>query len=226
MRLASTNNEGYDRLTSHCMRTGIALMALRLARQAKYLETESMSPDALTSETHIIANTRVNPHMLRIQPRPGKLSPLGSASVGAPVIRILAASSELPSRDSGRCHRIHSHDIAALHDVMEIACEQGDAGGGDDVLFGRAGLLHTVLNIQDIRRTDKETEEALIPIFENIPNLVHVIIEAGKHGAQDFIHDYREREALPLMWPWHDKFYVGAWVLPTLLGLSPFHSIF
>lgn len=185
-------------------------MAMRLAHQAKYLGiTEKAAFDTLLSNFQSLALARVNPHILKGNPQVGRLSPLGSASLGASFIRILAFATNFPSSDHSTLNRIHSHDIEALSDAVELACDQGEVRGGDDVLYGRAGLLHAILNIRTLS-LNRQYSEALSPIFARIPDLVKAIITTGMLAAQDYVDTHGEREALPLMWPWHNKHYVGA----------------
>ena len=185
-------------------------MALRLNHQAQYLSlTEEAGSDALISNIHALALTRINPHILKAHLRPGRLSPLGSASLGASLLRILAPATSLPSPAGSALHRIHSTDIENISNAVELACDQGEVRGGDDVLYGRVGLLHTILNIRALP-LGKEYLEALSAVFSKIPDLVKIIISTGMLAAQDYVDIHGEREALPLMWPWHDKHYVGA----------------
>ncbi|KAL1955793.1 hypothetical protein VTO42DRAFT_8113 [Malbranchea cinnamomea] len=189
---------------------GIALMALRLERQAEYLCTADMPIESFISKVRNLAATRINPHIQKVSLHPGRLSPIGSASLGAAVVRILAGILELPSTNGGH-HRIHNRDIAILCDAVSTALSQGDLSGGDEVLYGRAGLLLALLNIRTLATgLHKGSKELLAPLFQNIAKLVDVIVSAGVRGSQDYETVHGNREALPLMWPWHEKFYTGA----------------
>jgi hypothetical protein len=109
---------------------------------------------------------------------------------------------------------IDKDDYGALREAIRLAIDQehvvpyrGHAMGGDEVLYGRAGLLWAVLNIRN-HPVDKETCDFLC---EAVPNLVDAIIDAGKIGAQEYVKLDGEPEAFPLMWKWFDEYYaVGA----------------
>ncbi|EER27965.1 Lanthionine synthetase C-like protein [Coccidioides posadasii C735 delta SOWgp] len=204
---------------------GTVLMALRLQRQAKYFRAENMSINSLVSETQRLASSRLNPHIMKVNHRAGRLSPLDSASFGAAVVRILAAGRGLASlSEDGQC-RIHKRDIAEVQDAMHVALHQGDVRGGDELLYGRIGLLHAILNIRKLR-LNIESVEALTAVFEKVPQLIDSIMSGGKLGARDYLELYGEREYMPLMWSWHDKYYIGAihgtcGILDVLLACEP-----
>lgn len=187
-------------------------MALRLHRQAQHVATPDISAESVISEVQTLAAVKVNPHIQKTSLRPGRLSPLGSVSLGGAVVRILAGISRLPSTEDGKPYRIHRRDIAALREATDVALQQGDLDGGDEVLYGRAGLLVSLLNVQAlIPESDDETSKTLLrPIFADIPTLVDTIIQTGVRGAREYVGEFGHQEALPLMWTWHDKFYVGA----------------
>ncbi|KAK2750338.1 hypothetical protein FQN57_003818 [Myotisia sp. PD_48] len=205
---------------------GVAIMAIRIIHQVQYLSTDRASPETLTSEAQKIANIRVNPHAPLLEPRDlERPSPLGSKSLGAIIVRILAALAKLPSHLGTGSHQLDMRDIASLCDVASFACEQTFVLGNDEVLYGRAGLLQAILKIRAMP-LDQETISKFLPLFEKIPNIVNAIIQAGKIGATDFINRYGEEEAMPLMWPWHDKYYIGAihgscGILSVLLSCTP-----
>lgn len=184
-------------------------MFLRLEQQAMSLVGPGESPDALVSEFESVANARINPHISAGNLRPGRLSPLGSPSLGACVIRLAVASSQLMKDDSHVRHRVHARDIKILESAIETALGQSQSLGGDEPLYGRVGLLWAILNIRK-SNYDPESGAALAPIFEAVPNLLDLIIQTGRLGARDYAKHHGEQYALPLMWPWHDKYYTGA----------------
>jgi hypothetical protein len=188
------------------------LLALRLERQAKYLATPEMPTDSLISEFRRLAASRVNPHIHKANPRPGRLSPIGSFSLGAAVTRIIAGISRLPVLDGEGQHRVHKRDVATLGEAVGIALNQAHLSGGDEVLYGRAGLLFALLNLRTLapELRDESVKEMLKISFADIPKLVNVIVETGLRGSEDYKSVHGSQEALPLMWPWHEKFYVGA----------------
>ena len=185
-------------------------MALRLERQAPYLATDDMPKETFVSKVRGIAAPRINPHIQQVMLHSGRLSPLGSSSLGAVVVRTFAGVTALPSIDGGQ-HRIHNRDIATLQEAVSAALGQGDLSGGDEVLYGRAGLLLALLNIRTLAlELDKSEREPLLPLCEEIPKLIDVIIKAGKQGTRDYEDMHDSKDALPLMWPWHEKYYAGA----------------
>lgn len=192
---------------------GIALMFLRLEKQVH----------ALSDFNHVngefnlpLPNFRalmkewVNPHLLELKLQPGRPSPLCSPSLGASVIRIVATTHE---SDSSIISPNIKDDIAMLHEAVRIAINQdpfvtrnGHSMGGDEVLYGRAGLLWALANI-DRHNVDMETAQALQPVLELMPKLRDAITDAGKGGAEKYVKAHDEITALPLMWPWLDDYY-------------------
>lgn len=74
------------------------------------------------------------------------------------------------------------------------------------MLYGRAGLLWVLLNIR-AHRYDEETQAALSPVLAAIPDLVRVIVEAGRHGSEEFTQKHGTQDAHPLMYPWKEGHY-------------------
>lgn len=185
-------------------------MTLRVLHQAEYLGfTEKGALDTFKASVLSLTLTRINPQIPAGHPRVGRLSPLGSVSLGASLLRILAFDAKLRSTESLDFDRIHFQDIISLSDAVELACDQGEVRGGDEVLYGRAGLLHAILNIRELS-LDEDYLKSFSPVFARIPDLINAIISTGRLAAQDYLEIHGEREALPLMWPWHDKHYIGA----------------
>ena len=189
-------------------------MFLRLEYQASYLTSKDQFP---LPNFRALANAKINSHVLELNLQPGRPSPLGSASLGAAVMRIVAECPISHSNAGNVPSHIDKADIAALHEAVKLALHQshveiyrGHAMGGDEVLYGRAGLLWAILNIRN-HIFDEETRTALYPIFKVVPKLVDAIMDAGKLGAQEYVKQHGEPGALPLMWPWFDQYYaVGA----------------
>ncbi|KAK9372470.1 uncharacterized protein V1513DRAFT_452318 [Lipomyces chichibuensis] len=183
---------------------GIALAFLRLARQAPYLaENGEFSPDFRRLASQLILP---NGSQLHLQPR--QLSPIGYSPLAAIVTRILA-SITAEEAASG----ISENDISNFHKAVELSLELGHVihhGGHnmgiDEVLYGRAGLLWAILHIRT-QVFDANAREALLPVFEAVPKLVDVIIQAGRQGSRDFAERYGEQNAFPLMWIWHEGYY-------------------
>lgn len=108
---------------------------------------------------------------------------------------------------------------------------QEDEDDGCEVLYGRAGLLYTLLFLRSevvkYKATDHGTPDpdAFTGIIEqlcceqNIGALVSEIIARGKKGAKKYLRDVGrsrsrgmdgETTGPPLMWSWHGKRYLGA----------------
>lgn len=142
---------------------------------------------------------------------PGEISPICSPTLGACVTRILATTGE--SDFKGLTSKTIKDDIEKLNKTFEIAILQGlyinrhgHSLGGDELLYGRVGLLWALGNINrhshDIGISQRLQ---LMPGIES--KLWHVIMEAGRKGSEEYARANRKKEALPLMWPWHDEYY-------------------
>ena len=188
-------------------------MFLRLERQAHALsdfnfisgEFDPPLPDFRT-----LMKEKINPHSLELKLQAGRPSPLCSPSLGASVIRILATTYE---SDSSVLSLNIKDDIATLHEAVQVAINQdsvvtrnGHSMGGDEVLYGRAGLLWALANI-DRYNVDTETAHALHPVLELKSKLRDAIMGAGKKGVEEYARVHGEMTALPLMWPWLDDYY-------------------
>lgn len=191
-------------------RTGIALAFLRLNYQRPVLNDGNDSdPDYLQFGLQMIPQGRSETPLL-----PSRLSPAGSFSpVTAVVLRILATlATKSESNDSTR-PSISKEDVACLHDTVNLALKNGPLVphndrnmGGDEMLYGRAGLLWTLVNIR-AHSFDDETEKGLSPVMEKIPELVRLIVDAGRQGSRDYIETHGAQDAHPLMYAWMEGFY-------------------
>jgi hypothetical protein len=194
-------------------------MFLRLERQAHALSdfdqiTGEFSPPL--PDFRALMKQHVNPHPLELKLQPGRPSPLCSPSLGASVIHILANAY---GPDSGVLGPNIKDDIKTLHEAVQIAINQdsvvirnGHSMGGDEVLYGRAGLLWALANI-DRENVDMETSQALQPVIELKSKLRDAIIDAAKRGLEEYVKAHGEITALALMWPWLDNYFgLGAYV--------------
>lgn len=182
---------------------GIALAFLRLNRQAASLaqDGETNPPDFRK-----YADERIFPNGPDLPLLPSRISPLGSLSpIPAAVLRIVAAA-----ESNGA---VSKDDIQCLHEAVGMALKNGhivphagDNLGGDEILYGRAGLLWSILNIR-AHKFDDETQKALDPLYEAVPKLVDVIIEGGRQGTKDCAKQYGEKDTLPLMYMWMEGYY-------------------
>ncbi|EEQ85007.1 hypothetical protein RJZ56_007199 [Blastomyces dermatitidis] len=198
---------------------GVALMFLRLQQQASYVEDGEEAP-RLASGFYERAYSRISYSVSETSHlRPGRLSPLGSSTLGACVLRVSAALA------GPTLQKASALDIDILKTATEFAIKQGTVLGGDEALYGRAGLLLALLQIRQ-QCKDEENTAALTPVFTMIPRLVTIILESGRVGATDYEDAYGDQDVLPLMWPWHNKYYLGAihgiaGILSVLLACKP-----
>lgn len=123
-----------------------------------------------------------------------------------------------------------------MRQAVRVALSEEELGG-DELLYGRAGLLWALLNlrkrvlladesrcsmvISDAKRADlisilsittRESDEAQTAGEESsraIGGLADGMIRAGLAGARVYQESTGDT-GLPLMWPWHGRFYLGA----------------
>lgn len=180
-------------------------MFLRLDQQAQALaDKDSAAP------FRKIVNERILPHGPDLPLLPTRLSPIGSSCpLSAVVLRVLSAAT---SGSEGAT--ISKDDIRSLYDAVEMALSippvvsHGNRNTGvDELLFGRAGLLWALLNMRT-HRFNKEAANALAPVFEAVPRLVDVIVDAGRQGSKSYSKQHGTKGSLPLMWTWMEG-YVG-----------------
>lgn len=145
--------------------------------------------------------------------RADKLSPAGSFCTVMPVILRTLATVARANWQPHATLTLPRADIAVLHDAASQALKNGPilppvdgAVGGEDILYGRAGLLWALLNIR-AHRYDEETSKLLGPVLGAIPDLVRVIIEAGRHGSKEYSQKHGADDAHPLMYPWKEGHY-------------------
>ncbi|KAL4733852.1 hypothetical protein BDV11DRAFT_175312 [Aspergillus similis] len=215
----------YDGRGVYTGELGIADAYLRLAQQEPLLiETASSLPDFLS-----LASARIPAHGPDTPLRIGGLSPLASGSpIAAAVLRILQKCA------TGRVETISAHDMKCLSNAVELALNHGSTAfyhghdlGADEILFGRAGLLWALLNIRAAATDLPHAQKKLIqPILSHIPEIVRLIIGAGREGAAKYKRSHGKTDALPLMWPWKPGYYGVGWahglcgIIPVLLACN------
>jgi hypothetical protein len=207
---------------------GVAYAFLRLERQAESIGSSNLHYAKLAYER--IIPTPTDLHLL-----PGRMSPVGS-SLGPVFLRILAVCED-HNLNLGRGLSVAPEDASALNDAVQRSLQhghvipfKGHSMGGDEVLYGRAGLLWALLTIRKHmfeEKTEKAVRRALGPALKSIPQLIDAIIAAGKQGSREFIEKYGSSDAFPLMWPWiEDRYGLGAvhgvsGILTVLLSCDP-----
>lgn len=178
-------------------------MFLRLDQQAQALADHDSPPP----DFRRVVNGRVLPHGPDLPLLPARLSPLGSSCpLSAVVLRVLSAAT------SGSEGAVSGDDVRCLFDAVRMALaippvvsHGGRNMGVDEVMLGRAGLLWALLNMRTHRFNEK-TANALSPIFEAVPRLIGVIIDAGRKGSTSYSRQHGTKGALPLMWTWMEGY--------------------
>ena len=183
-------------------------MFLRLDQQAGVLAEDNDSGPNFRNAV----NERILPQPPKMPLAPGRLSPVGSSCPLTEVmLRILSAATSGSNRAD-----ISKYDICCLHDAVRIALSNGPMVqhggrimGGDELMYGRSGLLWAVMNIR-AHTFDEESTKALAPVLGAVPRLVDVIIDAGRQGSKEYSKK-GTRNSLPLMWVWSEgSYYLGA----------------
>lgn len=201
-------------LTAHDI-AGIALMYLRLALQSRALGLSDDSGERLPGYVQLHLPSEHHPHASR----PGHVSPLDT-HVGPAVIELLRQIHFKASSMS-----IWESCLKTLRQAVSVAISD-DSLGGDDVLYGRAGLLWAMLALRNCFQEGKGDEGHRSDILEIvnddfIRSMVVKTVDAGQRGADAFEHEYPHEwhvllrhmgstSSRPLMWPWHGKIYLGA----------------
>lgn len=191
-------------------------MFLRLDLQ---YESAGLGDVLLKRDIRALIPSTVNnllPPQKACQLRPGHLSPLDSP-LGSAIVYILSVLWRATSSDNPAVDISEDSNWAAAIQTLQNAITTAatdNSLGGDEVLYGRAGLLWAMLNLQTwVTAPDvpKQLEQDLAAVVNSktIEQVIARIIEAGKAGAKWYARNYGE-EPWPLMWPWHDSFYVGA----------------
>lgn len=135
------------------------------------------------------------------------MSPLGAVT-----LRILAAAAK-SNWGANFKPSISQEDISCLEKAAQLALQNGPLVphdgrnmGGDELLFGRTGLLWALLNIR-ARQYDDETQNALAPVLDLIPKILDTIIDSGRQCSKLFIEKSGKEEAHPLMYAWMEGHY-------------------
>lgn len=193
---------------------GIVLTLLRLERQKSCIQPKEGQQNDVYSQ---MAFDLIMPTATAdIAIEEGRMSPLASATAPA-FMRILAACED-SNLQLGKDFTAFPDDFAILNKAVENATRHGHVVswkewklGGDEILFGRAGLLWALLTIQNHCLTENTRESVvahLEPSFKRIPDLVDAIISGGEQGSRDFVKLFGDKDAMPLMYQWMEGYYV------------------
>jgi Lanthionine synthetase C-like protein len=193
---------------------GIVLTLLRLERQKSCLQLKD--GQETNSYGQIAFDLIMSTPTADISLVDGRISPIGSA-LGPVLMRILAFC-ENHNLQLGKDMPDMTEDFSIFNKAIEKGTIHGHLVpfpgykpiGGDEVLFGRAGLLWAILTIEKHCLTEKTRQSVLShlePALECVPKLVEAIISAGKQGSQDFVKLYGAKDAMPLMYQWMEGHY-------------------
>jgi hypothetical protein len=98
--------------------------------------------------------------------------------------------------------------MATLKFAVEIACAS-NRDGGDEVLYGRAGLLWALLNLKKLHPKLGERMRGWAGGGDVVKVIVQRLIDAGRRGR---VRAKIEYNVDTLMWEWHDAMYLGRYV--------------
>lgn len=179
-------------------------MYMRLHIQAGALDLPPDVRDSLTSYAVSHLPRRLSHH----EPRAGHISPLDS-HIGPAILIILHELRRPTSFDDS----IWNAAVSTFKGAVEIASTD-ERIGGDEVLYGRAGLLWGMLNVLkciDAEMGERQRWAEISGIVEEstIEKVVRKIIQVGELGAKIY-RDHHDKSGPPLIWMWHDKCYLGA----------------
>lgn len=157
------------------------------------------------------------PPLSRHQLPTNRLSPVGSPL--GPAVVELSRQLILP-QDDAQSTELWETAASTLQQAISAALNFGsaeDGSGAMEVLYGRAGLLWAVLNLQQLL-SNVETEVKEKPHLKSLGDivdpqvtrgLVDGLIAVGKRGKVKYEQQHGE-DGMPLMWEWHGKYYLGA----------------
>lgn len=186
---------------------GIVLNLLRLERQKSSIQQPS------DQDYFRIASDLIIPTPTDIELIDGRLSALAS-NVGLSFMRILAYCEQLNLRPEADLtpdpedFRIFSKAVERATAHGPVYTFKGFSLGGDELIFGRAGLLWALLTLKKhMTRASEVLTTQLSTAFQSVPKLVDAIIAGGKQGSQNYIKLHGPENALPLMWQWMEGYY-------------------
>ena len=153
----------------------------------------------------------------------GHLSPLHSVVGPASIYALsslnfpsVAIDRKLPPNQTSEDDDTWVIAMGTMNKALRVAVED-DTLGGDEILYGRAGLLWSILNLHQWLDggievpSNRKNDIAKIADDVSIKELVDKIIEAGKAGAKVYAREVGEDNyKFPLMWKWHGSYYLGA----------------
>ncbi|TDL19620.1 hypothetical protein BD410DRAFT_830241 [Rickenella mellea] len=185
--------------------SGVSLLFLRLVLQSN----AAGLPDDVKNSLQALIRTHLPP-LAEYQPVPGYLSPL-ETPVGPALVEVFTDLVYPPGSAA-----VWKTSLTTVKNSIRVASHDFHTGG-DEVLYGRAGMLWGMLNL--VRWADRNSKEpdqvrrlelASIVDAHTLSKVIGRIIDIGKAGSTAFIRKEGSEESLPLMWEWHGKYYLGA----------------
>lgn len=194
------------------LQLGIALMYIRLSQQlyALKLSQNTCSNMASLAKAHMPRLHHHDPHI-------GRISPFGS-TLGPSVVEIFRqVLLEVSHPNTKENKENWAKALYNLRRAVGLASRENE-GESNEMLYGRAGLLYTMIHLRHLsmHATDfdklKLSDLHHIVATSAIKDIAKIIIKEGERGAKLYSTNYGPIEC-PLMWEWHDKAYLGAWVI-------------
>lgn len=179
-------------------------MYMRLELQSGALDLPPELQKSLSSYAVSHLPRRLSHH----EARAGHISPLDS-HIG-PAIVIILHELHHPSTFDDSVWRAA---LTTLKGAVEIATKD-ERIGGDEVLYGRAGLLWGMLNIlkcvdDEMGEQSRWSDIGVVVETATIEKIAQKLIQVGELGAKMY-REHHDPSGPPLIWMWHDKCYLGA----------------
>jgi len=228
----------YMREISDSVSAGIAFMEYYIASTKLPLQNEILTAKILCSvaDKNLVKVLQSQPINVETMYSPSRLSFI-ETSIGIATLVLVRGlfTSEKVIVDNWRAALElleYTLDRALSADDQEYS--PGDKEDGCEVLYGRAGLLYSLLYLRKATMHCFESQKvALHNLISDgvLSRLVDSIMARGRHGGHLLSTEFRTSDAdglPPLMWTWHGKRYlggahgVGKSFLQTLLPLDRF----
>ncbi|KAJ7471310.1 hypothetical protein B0H11DRAFT_2041228 [Mycena galericulata] len=197
--------------------TGPALMTLNLSTHALPV----LAPTELLAftDTRLVKALNISPTSLS-SPSSGSHSSFLETAVGIATLVLVRTTSttKMDTFAHSWTPCVQLIQSATTMAISEDRHRSMDDDGGCEVLYGRAGLLYSLLRLRSAsrRRSASGSGDFAAPIQalcsdETIHLLVQSIIRRGESGATAYAAELAgQLPAPPLMWTWHEKRYLGA----------------
>ncbi|KAL1854172.1 hypothetical protein Plec18170_004936 [Paecilomyces lecythidis] len=184
---------------------GVALAFMRLHYQAKSLV---MDDDPPMPDFGALTRERVLPTGPPVRLDTKRFSPLGTRKFGAVYVRSLEkcffkrknAEVHLRANDVGDIAAVEMHASRDAEIPPIYRYPDEPESPGEEVLYGRAGLLWALLNLQ-AHPFDNGNQYSFRWVFAHTKSLIDAIIINGKIGrTKTWVEKHGEEGPLPLTW--------------------------